>query len=237
MLNLKRTLLIGLCLYAMLFLSAGFAADSKSSAPNLSKNELPAPTKPVHWQVETGTEPEVSIPHPRISAPLTSQSVSPYILMHTGCRETDNDGSWKRHAVNIPGGNVQVLYGVGDSNPITNNRYKYNCYNPTTGLMTFAPGAEPQATPPQSDQNGGIDVTPSGRAVWVGRRGIGAGTVVSFDSSSCAGLITSHTFSYDPRLPLDPAIYVVNETTWVAFLSNLNGIDIGSSCTTDGGET
>jgi len=188
--------------------------------------------------IEAGANQEVSVPLPRVSGPLISQSVSPYILMHSGARENDNNGSWKRHTVNIPDGNVHVLYPVFDGHSITNNRNQYNCYNPTTGTMTFAVGAEPHTNPPQSDQNGGIDVTPSGRAIWVGR-GVGAnlGTIVNFDSGACLGQITTKTVSTDPRRPLDPAVYVVDETTWVALMSNFIGSDIGGSRTTDGGET
>ncbi len=207
-------------------------ATSPTNNPLTSTN----PLRPLLKQVDTGSEPEVAAPESRIFAPTISQSVSPYILMHTGCREADNNGSWKRHVVKDAFGNLHVLYAVYNFDVF--NRHKYNCLAAGASAMTFPEWAEPQASPPQTDQNGGIDVRPSGRVVWVGRGLSGTtGTIVSFDSNSCYGWITTDTVANDPSRPLDPAIYVVDETTWVAFMANYNNDDIVSSRTTDGGET
>lgn len=234
---LKKYLILAALLYALLLIP-GIATfpSSKTSSP-VSKRSL------LLRQLLTDEfQSNFSTPENRIAGPLISNSVIPYILMHTGCREADNNGAWKRHAVKDAFGTLHVLYPVFDNDTTTNNRHKYNCLAAGASTMTFPPGSEAQANPPQLDQNGAIDVRPSGKAVWVGRGFTGnSGTLVSFDSSSCAGLITSDTVSRDFYRPLDPAIYVVNETTWVAFLSNfnssINNYYIGCSRTTDGGET
>jgi len=192
-------------------------------------------------------ESDISNPLPRTFLLLKSQSVSPYILMHTGCREADHNGSWKRHAVKDAFGNLHVLYPVFDNDPTTNNRNQYNCLAAGVAQMSYnvpeGTNNEPHANPAQADQNGGLDVTPSGHSVWVGR-GIGGntGTIYNEDASSCLGLITTANTPVVPARGLDPDVRVVSAgaspDSIVVFISYFNAnATIGSTRSLDGGVT
>lgn len=213
-----------------------------------SKTSTPASKRSFRLQqlLDRELQSNFSAPENRVAGPFISNSITPYILMHTGCREVDNNGSWKRHAVKDAFGNLHVLYPVFDGNTTTNNRNQYNCLAAGASAMTYAAGSEPHANPPQNDQNGGINALPSCRAVWVGR-GVGGnnGSVFSVDSGPCLGLIRTGIVcqapfcgDLDPRRALDPAIYVVSESTWVVLAANFNDNgSIGGFRTTDAGQT
>jgi len=229
------------CCFLLAAVALGIS-KGKSKMPQVSVSNQTQPLSifsKAKRQVFTEDEPALSVPSSRIANFSISQSVSPYILMHTGAREGDNNGAWKRHAVKDTCGNLHVLYGIFDGNPTTNNRYGYNCLAAGADTMTYPPGGEPQANPPQSDHNGGIDVLPSCRAVWVGR-GIASntGTLYSANLISCGDTIVTGVVSTDASRPLDPAIYVVSESTWVVIMANFNAVaTISSSRTTDFGAT
>ncbi len=238
----KSFLIIAAGFFLLLAAEAFGISKGKSKTPQVSISNQTQPSggfSKAKWRVFTEDEPVLSVPSSRIANFSISQSVSPYILMHTGAREADNNGAWKRHAVKDTCGNLHVLYGIFDGNPTTNNRYGYNCLAAGADTMTYPPGSEPHANPAQSDHNGGIDVLPSCRAVWVGR-GLGSntGSLFSVNFISCGDLIATGTVSTDASRPLDPAIYVVSESTWVVIMANFNAAaTISSSRTTDFGAT
>jgi len=206
-------------------------------------------------QILSSQETNGSNPIPKTFLPFKSQSVSPYILMHTGCREGDHNGSWKRHAVYrgsvASGRTIHVLYPTYDGVAATNNRNAYNCLASGATVMTYnnpdGTDNEPRANPAQADQNNGLhasfgDATTS-QAVWVGR-GIGGntGTIYNEDASSCLGLITTANTPVVPARGLDPDLRVANvgasPDTIVVYLSYFNAVaTIGATTSKDGGVT
>jgi hypothetical protein len=177
--------------------------------------------------------------------PALSQAASPYILLHTGAREADQNGNWKNHIVNRAGGSVYMAFGVFDSGVVgRNNAYVLQCYNPLTGALTFPIGTEPNqpANVGPFGQNGGLDMTPAGRAVQAQRSTLGGaanvGSAIVIDGGACLGVLTGDTIAGpDATLPLDPDIVVLDETTYVAFIGPFNLLHMSSARTTDGGVT
>ncbi len=249
-------LFLGLSLTAY---GADVKAASKKAAEMKAQAVEQAVARASHQQKDMlrwdGTgESDVAV-QPRSFAPLISQAASPYILMHQGVREADNNGAWKRHAVYRgavgPGRTIHVLYPVFDNVAATNNRHQYNCLASGAVVMSYnnpeGTNNEPRANPAQADQNGGLhasfgDAT-TAQAVWAGR-GIGGntGTIYNEDASSCLGLITTANTPVVPARGLDPDLRVVSAgaspDSIVVFISYFNAnATIGSTRSLDGGVT
>jgi hypothetical protein len=208
----KVAILLVLTLAAA-FLAFAFSAWAATNVPKQDAKQITAPAAPKFGmnranlpgmlQTEVGEPGDGSAPF-RFGPSAISQAASPFVLLHTGAREADNNSTWHRHVVNVAGANIHVVYGMFDNiGPALggrNNNYGYNCYNPTTGVVTFDPdGTEPTAAASVGSQaqNGAIEVRPNGRAAWIGRGvivlGANTGSVATFDGGACLGIMSSDT--------------------------------------------
>ncbi len=236
-----------MCLVKSFLLTSGFIlAALEVGAPG--EREKVALSR----QVLTENEPEISIPQSQNRAVFSSWAATPYLLLHTGAREADNNGPWGRHAVQDASGIVHLIYGIFENAAGLNNTYVYNAFNcpDSAGRMLFSDGSEPVS--PVSDatrgpQNGEISITPGGFPVWTGRlsitgpSGTDIGAVVNYDLFLCSGLLTVDTVTPDPvgfNGFTEPKIYCASESVWMVLgTAEIIGSAVLFSRTTDRGET
>jgi len=251
----KKSWIIGIgFVFLPVVLSLGARLESKKSPSSSTANIICTPS---HRSSDilrfTGDEGEIVSPEIRLPIVYNAQAASPYILMHVGAREVDNNGAWKRHAVYrgsvAAGRTIHVLYPVFDGVATTNNRNQYNCLASGATVMTYndPEGMNNEPNSGQNDQNGGLhasfgDAT-TAQAVWAGR-GIGAntGSIYVEDAASCLGLITVANTPVVPARGLDPDVRVVSAgvspDSIGVFLSYFNALaTIGFTRSLDGGVT